>query len=374
MKFDLSDEQEAIRSLAREILEKEVTQERLKDVAGQPDGFDRRLWEQLAKANLLGVALPESVGGSDLGFLALCLLLREVGRTVAPIPALATLALGAAPIAQFGSDAQRAQLLPGVVEGRTLLTAARVEPGSEEPASPHVVAREERGAVRRKGLKSCVPAAHLAVRVLVPARGSDGGTGVFLLDPRGDGVRLERQETTSGEPQFRIALEDAAAEALGDPRSGDAITTWIAERATAGVCALQLGVSERALEITAGYVRERKQFERPIGSFQAVHQRAADAFIQLEAMRLTTWQAAWRLEQGEPAADAVAVAKFWAAEGGQFVGYAAQHLHGGIGVDIDYPIARYYLWAKQLELSFGSAAHQLVRLGGRLADAPGANA
>jgi alkylation response protein AidB-like acyl-CoA dehydrogenase len=358
MKFDLSDEQEAIRSLAREILEKEVTQERLKDVAGQPDGFDRRLWEQLAKANLLGVALPESVGGSDLGFLALCLLLREVGRTVAPIPALATLALGAAPIAQFGSDAQRAQLLPG----------------SEEPASPHVVAREERGAFRLNGLKTCVPAAHLAERVLVPARGSDGGTGVFLLDPRGDGVRLERQETTSGEPQFRIALEDAAAEALGDPRSGDAITTWIAERATAGVCALQLGVSERALEITAGYVRERKQFDRPIGSFQAVHQRAADAFIQLEAMRLTTWQAAWRLEQGEPAADAVAVAKFWAAEGGQFVGYAAQHLHGGIGVDIDYPIARYYLWAKQLELSFGSAAHQLVRLGGRLADAPGANA
>src|SRR6267142_5894415 len=105
----------------------------------------------------------------------------------------------------------------------------------------------------------------------------------------------------------------------------------------------------------------------PIASFQAVHQRAADAYIDVEAIRLTTWQAAWRLGAGHPAAAEIAVAKFWASEGAHRVVYAAQHLHGGIGVDVDYPLHRYYLWSKQIELTLGSATRQLVRLGARLA-------
>jgi alkylation response protein AidB-like acyl-CoA dehydrogenase len=140
------------------------------------------------------------------------------------------------------------------------------------------------------------------------------------------------------------------------------------ERAVVACCAVQLGVSERALAMTAEYAAGRIQFERPIGSFQAVHQRAADAYIALQGMRLTCWDAAWRLAVEEPAADAVAVAKYWAAEGGQLVGYAAQHLHGGIGIDVDYPLHRYYLWAKQIELTLGSAPLQLEQLGTRLAD------
>ncbi|UCE86219.1 MAG: acyl-CoA/acyl-ACP dehydrogenase, partial [Deltaproteobacteria bacterium] len=355
--------------LAREILEKEVTPERRNEIARDPDGFDRAVWGELAKANLLGAALPESVGGSDCGFLGLCLLLQEVGRALAPIPALPTLAVGASAIAEFGSDAQKRRLLPGVASGDTILSAALLEPGADGSAELQTRVRPDGGGFRLDGLKTCVPAAHLAECILVPARADDGATSVFLLDPRTDGVTLERQETTNGEPQFRLRLDGASAsEALGDARPGAALRDWMTERATTAVCAIQLGVSERALEITADYTRERRQFDRPIGSFQAVHQRAADAFIQLEAMRLTTWQAAWQLEQHASARDAVAVAKFWAAEGGQFVGYAAQHLHGGIGVDIEYPIARYYLWAKQLELSLGSASRQLARLGERIAD------
>jgi alkylation response protein AidB-like acyl-CoA dehydrogenase len=146
------------------------------------------------------------------------------------------------------------------------------------------------------------------------------------------------------------------------------VLAWLTHHATTALCAVQLGVSDRALSMTAEYAKERVQFERPIGSFQAVHQRAADAYIQLQAMRLTTWDAAWRLEAGEVASDAVQVAKYWAAEGGQFVGYAAQHLHGGIGIDVDYPMHRYYLWAKQCELSLGSAPVQLERIGMRLAE------
>jgi acyl-CoA dehydrogenase len=162
------------------------------------------------------------------------------------------------------------------------------------------------------------------------------------------------------------------AELLGDLDRGAEILQWIVERATVAVCALQLGLSERALEMTAAYGRERIQFDRPIGSFQAFHQRASDAYINIEAVRLSTWEAAWRLEQSDPAnaaatTDAVTVAKYWAAEGGQLAAYACVHLHGGIGIDVDYPLHRYFIWSMQCEHTLGSAGAQLARLGARMA-------
>jgi alkylation response protein AidB-like acyl-CoA dehydrogenase len=134
------------------------------------------------------------------------------------------------------------------------------------------------------------------------------------------------------------------------------------QRAVLGLCALQVGVVERALRLTAEYTSKREQFGKPLATFQAVGQRAADAYIDVEAIRWTTWQAAWRLGAGEPAAPEIAIAKFWAAEAGHRVVYAAQHLHGGIGLDLDYPLHRYFLWSKQIELSLGSATRQLERL------------
>jgi len=131
---------------------------------------------------------------------------------------------------------------------------------------------------------------------------------------------------------------------------------------------MQLGVTERALRLTADYTSRREQFGRPIASFQAVHQRAGDAYIDVTAIRLTCWQAAWRLASDLPAAAEVAVAKFWASEAAHRVVYAAQHLHGGIGVDVDYPLHRYYLWAKRIELLLGSGTRQLARLGAELAE------
>jgi len=145
---------------------------------------------------------------------------------------------------------------------------------------------------------------------------------------------------------------------------------WIVDRATIAYCLVQLGVSERALEMTAEYTSQREQFDRPVGSFQAVHMRAGDAYVDVEAMRLTTLRAAWLLQEEQPDDGLVAVAKFWAADGGQRVGYAAQHLHGGIGIDVDYPLHRYYLWAKQIELTLGSAPVELARIGAMLANEP----
>ena len=364
MDFALSEEQTEVRDLARQILGDLATNERLKELDARGEGFDRDLWKQLAEANLLGVAVAEAHGGNGMGFQTLCVLLEEIGRAVAPVPVVPSLALGALALERFGSDAQKQQWLPGVVNGDVILTAALLEEGNDDATRPTLEARG--GAL--SGVKICVPAAQLATRILVPAREAEGGVALYLLDPGTSGVTIEDQRVTSKQPHARLTLENAAAERIGEAERGAEILDWLVQRATLALCIVQVGVSDRALEMTAEYARQRVQFDRPIGSFQAVHQRAADALIQLEAMRMTAWDAAWRLEADENAAEPVAIAKYWAAAGGQFVGYAAQHLHGGIGIDVDYPLHRYYLWAKQNELTLGSAPIHLERLGAQLAD------
>jgi alkylation response protein AidB-like acyl-CoA dehydrogenase len=361
MDFSFSEEQQEIQKLAAQILSDKVTHERLKEIEASPEWFDRDLWAELAKAGLVGIALPEDVGGGGFGILEAALILEEIGRTVAPVPYYATVVLGALAIAEFGNDEQRKRLLPGVVEGDTILTAALTEDLNADPAHPTTTATDG----RLTGTKMMIPAAHVATTMIVPT-----ANGVFLVDPQGAGVELERLITTSGEPQFRVTLNNAEGEPLGGAAQGAEIIDWIVQRATAALCAVQLGVCEQALKMTAEYTSTREQFERPLAAFQAVAQRAADAYIDTEGVRLTAWQAVWRLAEGLPAADELAVAKFWAAEGGQRVVHAAQHLHGGIGVDVDYPLHRYFLWAKQCELTLGSATPQLVKLGKSLADQP----
>jgi 3-oxocholest-4-en-26-oyl-CoA dehydrogenase beta subunit len=373
MDFALTEEQQATRDLARQILTDRETHEHLKEIEAGGEGFDRETWVELAKAGLLGIALPENVGGSGLGFVALCRLLEEVGRTVAPVPVLPTVVLGALPIAQFGTDAQKHQYLAGVVAGDTVLTTALVETGSDA-LHPTTTARPDGDGWRVDGVKTCVPAGLVADRVLVPSSaGDDGAIVVLIVDPSSSGVTRERQDTTSGIPEARLELDGvqvAGSDVLGDADTGAAIVDWVVERATAALCAVATGVCEQALKMTAEYTKTREQFDRPIATFQAVGQRAADAYIDTEAIRLTALQAAWRLEEGLPAASEVAVAKFWAADGGQRVVHAAQHLHGGIGVDRDYPLHRYFLWAKELELTLGGATPQLLKLGEILATEP----
>ncbi|HEV7732481.1 MAG TPA: acyl-CoA dehydrogenase family protein [Candidatus Binatia bacterium] len=364
MDFAFSPDQEALRDLAKQICQDHVTQDRLKAIEQTPDWFDRDLWGALAKASLLGLALPEEYGGVGLGLVELCLVLEQVGGTVAPVPVWATALLGAAPIAAFGTAEQKAKWLPGVVSGDVILTAALTEFPAEDPAAPETRAVRDGDGWRLEGVKQCVPAAHLAARVLVPARTGDGTIGVFLIDPQAQGVTLERQIATNKEPLSRMTLTGAIADdVLGDPMAGTAIVEWLVDHATVGLCALELGVVDRALRMTAQYTIERKQFDRAIASFQAVQQRAADAFIDVEGIRLTLWQAAWLLDEGRPAHAEVLSAKFWAADAGHRIAYTAQHLHGGIGVDTDYPLYRYYLWSKAIELTMGSGARQLARLG-----------
>jgi acyl-CoA dehydrogenase len=223
---------------------------------------------------------------------------------------------------------------------------------------------------RLAGAKSGVPMAHAAAAVVVPARTPDGRPVVLLVDPRAPGVVLDRQQPMDWEPQFRMQLDgvrvgaDAVLGAAGD---GAKVLEWIVDRVTVGVCALASGVAAEAVRLTAEYASNRKQFDKPIAMFQAVGQRMADAFIDNQAVNLTMLQAASRLADGLPAAKEIATAKYWAAEGGSRIGHAALHIHGGISIDVDYPVHRYFLWLKTLENTLGAATPQLVRLGEQIA-------
>jgi 3-oxocholest-4-en-26-oyl-CoA dehydrogenase beta subunit len=372
MDFSFSDEQQALADLARRILEDQTTAERLREVEASPDRIDRRTWSELAKANLLGIPIPESLGGLGMGFLEVALLLEQQGRTVAPVPLLPTLVLGALPLVEFGTDEQKKAELPAIAGGERIFTAALVEPSAEFPQLDTVVRRDGDG-WRLDGAKTCVPAGMVADRMLVPARSDDGSMVVFVVDMGAAGVSRVAQETTDRQLEAHVELDGVRVpdtSRLGDAASGRAIVESMRDWATAALCVTSVGVCETALRLTAEYTKSREQFDRVIATFQAVGQRAADAYIDTEAVRLTAWQAAWRISAGLPASTEVAVAKFWSADGGQRVVHAAQHLHGGIGVDRDYPLHRYFLWAKHLELSLGGATSQLLRLGAALADEP----
>jgi hypothetical protein len=369
MDFSFTEEQEAIRALAAEILGAEMTADRLKAAERDAGWVDAALWKKLADANLLGVAIPEVYGGMGMGFIELCVLLEEVGRAVAPGPWLATLVHGALPLAEFGSDEQRRAWLPRVAAGEARLAAALEDAGSAEGAPPATRARREGGNYVLDGSKRAVPGAGSAQLLLVPAS-DERGAGIYLVDPKAAGVSLAAAVTSAGEPLFDVALAGVRVPAgarLGGDADGAAILRWLRPRALTAVAALQAGVSARALRITADYVKERVQFGVPIGSFQAVQHREADGFIDLEAMRWTLWQAAWRIAAGLPAEREAEVATLWAADGGSRIANASLHLHGGLGSDVDYPIHRYFLWSKALELHGGGASATLARLGAELA-------
>ena len=369
MDFSLTDDYQAVYDLAGQIFTGQLTPERFRALGGR---FDRDLWSELAKAGLLGISLPTANGGAGLGFLATALLLEQAGRHAAPVPLMPTLVLGALPIAEFGTADQKAKILPGVADGSIVLTAALLEPGNE-PNQPAARAAQNGSGWLISGSKTCVIAGPVADYFLVPAATGQGTMGVFLVDARAPGVTVTPLKTTSGSPEARVDLELVSVEpddVIGTRTGGADIVEWIMIHATAALCSQMAGVAKQAVTLTAEYAKTREQFDRPIATFQAVAQRVADASIDAEGIQLTSRQAAWRLGEGMGSAQEVAIAKYWAAEGGQRVVHAAQHVHGGMGVDRDYPLHRYFLMAKQLELTMGGSTTHLLKLGRMIASEP----
>jgi len=368
MDFSPTEAQSDLAELTRRILADQVTQERLRKLEDGPDRFDPELWAILADTGVLAAALPESVGGGGLGLLEQCGVLAEMGRAVAPAPYLASITVASAALARFGDDAQRERWAAPAAAGRLVLTAALENgPGTDGVAAAPGAA----GGWVLTGTVTAVPAGPIADLILVPAV-TPAGRQVFLVEPGDPGVSVTRQRTVDSDSAGLVRLAGVALPAdrvLGgtEETAGGDVADWLVTRATVGLCAIQLGVTERALELTAEYARGRVQFGRPIGGFQAVAQRLADAYVDVEAIRLTLWQAAWLVSTGQAADAEVATAKFWAADAGHRVAHTAVHVHGGMGIDVTYPVHRYFVAAKRNEFALGGATAQLRRIGGALA-------
>lgn len=334
-----------------------------------PEWFDEDAWAELGESGLLGVLVPTEYGGAGHSILEACVLLQSQGRHLVCAPVLESVVASAAVLSTMGTDEQKDELLPGVAAGRLIIVPAMTESLNFGIDAPGCTAMRADGGWVLNGVKTCVPLADRAARLLVPAL-LDGETPtVFLLDPAADGVTLDPQRSTTGRPEFQVTLRGVrrtSADVVGGLRGAGACVRMLEQHHDLGVAALQLGILEQAMRLTARYTSERKQFGQPIATFQGVAMRAADAFIDVASLRTSLWFAAWRLANGEDASEDLDVALVWACEGGARVMWSAQHLHGGIGVDKDYPLPQYTTWAKANELAVGGSARRIARLGARL--------
>ncbi|WP_431952200.1 acyl-CoA dehydrogenase family protein [Nocardia lijiangensis] len=351
MDFTFTEAQHDLSGLARALFTDWAEKGNLRD----DTGFDRALWQATAQAGLLDAAVPEPVGGG-FGVLEQCSVLIEIGRTLAPVPYLTSIAVAASAVAHFGDEAQVQRWVVPVVGGAMTLAPALA---TEDDGF-----RAEATATgwRVSGSRSAVPTGAFADAFLVEAS-TVAGPLLLVIDRATEGVQVSVQHVVDGTDAALLELDNVEIDipaVLGAP--GDGSAEWAHRRATVAACAHQLGVLERALELTSEYACTRKQFDKPIGSFQAVRQRLADAYLDVEAVRLTLWQAAWRESEGLPADAEIATAKFWASEAGHRVAHTTVHIHASIGIFLEYPVHRYFVAAKRIEFTEGGATAQLRKL------------
>lgn len=358
MDFTRTEAAQDLSGLVRTIVDSVCTPEHQRELDGLDQRFDGVLWRTLIDADVVGAAAPASVGGGGFGVLEQTAILTALGRQLAAVPYLESAMLGAGALARFGGAGDLAQ---SAVGGEKVLTVAL----NGEWGQPPVQATAAGDRFRLTGTRTQVPFGPVADAFLVPAE-TDSGTGVFLVDADDPGVSVIALQTTGLNSAGELDLAGVDGRFIG----GVDVLDWLTARRAVGLAAYQLGVLERALELTAEYARTREQFDRPIGSFQAVAQRLADGYIDVKGLRLTLTQAAWRLEEDRPATAEVATAAFWAADAGHRVAHTTVHVHGGVGIDMDHPVHRYFITAKQIEFALGGATSALRVIGSELADTP----
>ncbi|WP_327028868.1 acyl-CoA/acyl-ACP dehydrogenase [Micromonospora sp. NBC_01740] len=365
MDFQLAEDQVTVNDLARDVFSRNGDPQRLFDVEAGPDRFDRVLYRDLAGSGVLGLLVPEEHGGAGLGLWEVAGVFVEQGRTLGTVPLWETLVGGVLPLVRYGDAKQQAEWLPRVAAGDAVLTVAVDDLADARPYGARVRARSGTGpggaGVTLSGTAVGVRSAHLADAIVVPATDEEGTVGLYLVPTTGGGVRRDTFERTDRGLASDVHLDGAAAEPLAEGPGEDRID-WLLRQVWIAVAALQSGVSQAAVRQAADYTSGREQFGVPIATFQAVAHQIADCHIDTEAMEVTYLNALWRETADRPPRAAVHVAKYWAAEAGDRVARTVQHVHGGIGADVTYPIHRYMLWTTQLANTAGSGAWHLQQL------------
>ncbi len=361
MDFSTTEAAADLGGLVDTIVDSVCTPEHQRELDKLDQRFDRDLWRKLVDAGILSSASATSLGGDGFGALEQVAILVALGHQLAAVPYLDSVVLAAGALARFGSEELQQRWGTPAVSGEKILTVALDGEMGEGP----VQATRAGDGYRLTGTRTLVGFGAVADAFLVPAK-TDSGAAVFLVEASDPGVSVTPLHTTGLGSVAHLTLEGTEGHQVG----GGDVVAWLRTLATLGRTAYQLGVLDRGLQMTAEYARTREQFDRPIGSFQAVAQRLADGYIDVKGLRLTLTQAAWRVSEDIPAEIDVASAAFWAADAGHRVAHTIVHVHGGVGVDTDHPVHRYFLAAKEIEFALGGATGQLRRIGRELAETP----
>ena len=363
MDLVLSEEQEMVKTMARDFLTDKFPKTVVKEIEESESGYSPELWREMAELGWMGLALPGKYGGSDMSFLDLAVLLEEMGRACLPGPYFSTVILGGLPILDIGSEGQKQEYLPKIASGEKIFTLALTEPSARYDAAIETKAAADNNAYILNGTKLFVPDAHVADYMLVVARtdekskGEEGIT-IFMVDAKSPGISYTVLKTIANDKLCEVVFSQVKVpkeNVLGQLNQGWSVVQKIIQRAAVAKCCEMVGCTQRALDMTVDYAKERKQYDRPIGSFQVIQHYCTDMATDVDSTRLSTYQAAWMLSEGLPCTKEAAIAKAWAGEACQRVMALAHQIHGAIGVTIDHDLQYYTRRAKAAEVTFGDA-------------------
>ena len=365
MDLALSEEQEMLKTMARDFLTDKFPKTVVKEMEESEPGYSPELWKEMAGLGWMGLAFPEKYGGSDMSFLDLAILLEEMGRACLPGPYFSTVVLGGSTILDAGSEEQKGEYLPKIASGELVFTLALTEPSARYDAdSIETKATADKDGYIINGTKLFVPDANVADYMLVVARteaeakGEEGIT-IFIVDAKSPGISHTVLKTIANDKLCEVVFDKVKVpkeNILGELNQGWSEVQKIIQRGAVAKCCEMVGCIQQALDMTVDYAKERRQYDRPIGSFQVIQHYCADMATDVDGTRLSTYQAAWMLSEGLPCTKEVAIAKAWAGEACQRVMALAHQIHGAIGVTIDHDLQYYTRRAKAAEVSFGDAS------------------
>ena len=367
MDLGLSEEQEMLKKLARDFLQKECPKRLVRQVDESDEGYSSELWHKMSELGWMGLVFPEKYGGSERSFLDLTIILEEMGYNIVPGPFFSTVVLGGLTILAAGSEEQKMEFLPKIASGEMILSLALTEPtASYDAASVKTKAIAHNGKYVIKGTKLFVLNANVADYILCvartkQARNPENGITLFLVDAKSPGVKCTLLKTLARDKQCEVVFDDVTVleeSIVGKRDGGWPIVKDILQKATVAKCTEMVGGAQAALDMAVNYAKERVQFGRPIGSFQAIQHYCANMAMDVSGSRFVTYKAAWKVSEGLPAALDVAIAKAWASEAYGRVTLSAHQIFGAIGFTMDHDIHLYYRQAKAAEIIFGDADFQ----------------
>ncbi len=367
MDLGLSEEQKMLKTLARDFLQKECPKRLVRQLDESEEGYSAELWHKMAELGWMGLGFPEKYGGSERKFLDLAVLLEEMGYNIVPGPFFSTVILGGMAILATGSEEQKTEFLPKVAGGEMILSLALTEPSaSYDAASIKTKAIARNGKYVIKGTKLFVLNANVADYILCIARtrktkNPEDGITIFLVDAKSPGVKCTLLKTLARDKQCEVVFDNVTVSEksiVGEQDEGWPIVKDVLQKATVAKCAEIVGGAQATLDMAVNYAKERVQFGRPIGSFQAIQHYCANMAMDVTGSRFITYKAAWKVSEGLPAALDVAIAKTWASEAYGRVTLSAHQIFGAIGFTMDHDIHLYYRQAKAAEIIFGDADFQ----------------